>query len=915
MEYRLLGPVEVEREGRVLPLGGPKQRAVLAILLMRRGSSIPSDVLIDELWGESAPATARNALQGYVFQLRKVLEPDVGRGQGHRILVSDGAGYRIDTQPDELDVQRFERLTGEGRKLVQTSPAAAAARFDEALALWRGPPLADLVFEQFAQAEAHRLDELRLATQEDRIDALLAAGRHGEVVGEIEALIESNPLRERLRRQLLLALYRCDRQSDALAAYAGARDELVEQLGIEPGPELRELHVAILNQDPALAAPQPPATAALRSPPRPATQIHGREATIAEVVELLRRYRLVTLVGPGGIGKTRLALAIAEAAKSDFPEGVAWVALEAVDEAALVLPEVADAAGASGDLAAELAGRRILLVLDNVEQVLDCASALADLLAHTSDLRMLATSREPLDIGAERRFQVPLLEREAAIELFADRADAVGTAIGDEAGAVAAICDRLECLPLAVELAAARTAAFSAPELLSLLDARPGVLDGTRRDAPDRHHTLRATIDWSYELLGESERALFRQLSVFAGGCTLTSAQAVLAASAEAAESLVLKSLLRSEDGRLRMLATIRDDALERLEQADEADLYREAHARHYLEVTTEADEQLVGPDQAEALARLAQEQDNIRAALSWAGGANADLLAELVAAAAWFWFMRGQLEEGGRWLEDALSAGVGDPALRATLSMRAGAIADARGEYDRAEAHYRSALELRRAGRDLPGAVSALNNLGALAYARADLPAALAWYEQGLALARDIDDQLGVAIALGNMGIVAVAQGDCAAAVGLLEQSIALGEQLGHQYVLAVSRQALGSAHLGLGNLDQASAHLMWALSMHRKLEELIGIAPTLEELAGLAVALGAGEDAAARLGAASAIRESMGTPLPAVEESRHARTVAAARALVGDERYEELYRDGLATDPGAAVEAALATTPSPAG
>ncbi len=909
MEYRLLGPIEVEREVRVLPLGGPKQRAVLAILLLERGSTVPSDVLIDQLWGESAPQTARNALQGYVFQLRRILEPDVRRGGPHEILLSDGAGYRIEIAPDELDVDRFERLTEEGRTLLRTSPAAATARFEEALALWRGPPLADLAFEPFAQAEVHRLDELRLATQEGRLDALLAAGRHAELVGEIEALVASNPFRERLRSQLLLALYRCGRQSDALAAYASARDELVERLGIEPGPELRDLHVAILNHDPALAPPPTREPVRLRSTPRPPTRIVGRAGAVEEVTELLRRYRLVTLLGPGGVGKTRLSLAVAERAAGDFPDGVAWVALEAIRDSALIPAEIAAAAGVTGDLADELAGRRILLVLDNLEQVLDCADSLADLLAHTSEVRVLVTSREPLDVGAERRYHVPLLEPAAAIELFNDRADAVGATVGEDQEAVAGICDRLEGLPLAVELAAARTAAFSAPELFSRLEAQPGILDSSRRDVPDRHRTLQATIGWSYELLDQSERALFRQLSVFAGGCTLASGEAVVAAAgAEAIESLVAKSLLRAEDGRFRMLATIRDDAQERLEQADEAQVFRERHAKHYLEVATEADEQLVGPEQAEALERLAQEQDNIRAALTWADSANAELLAELVAAAAWFWFMRGQLDEGSRWLEDALESDAGEPALRATLSMRAGAIADARGDYGRAEAHYRDALELRRSGADLPGAVGALNNLGALAYSQADYAAARIWYEQGLALAREIDDELGIATALGNMGVAAVAQGDPAAAIGLLEDSIAVSEQLGHQYVQAVSRQALGSALLDLGDVTRATVQLSHALTIHQELKDLIGIAVTLEEFAGLAAANGEGEHAAARLGAASAIREAMSAPLHAVDEIRHARTVAAAKALIGNEKYEEQYRDGLVTQPAAAVEAALA-------
>ena len=378
MEYRLLGPVEVEREGRVLRLGGPKQRAVLAILLLREGESVPSDVLIDGLWGESAPVTARNALQGYVFQLRKVLEPTVERGGSHRILVSDGAGYRLQIEPRELDIRRFESLTVEARKLLASSPAAAATRFEEALALWRGPPLADLAFEPFAQADVHRLEELRLAAEEDRLDALLASGRHADLVGELEALVERHPLRERLRGQLLLALYRAGRQSDALEAYARARDDLIEQLGVEPGPDLRELQVAILNQDPSLAAPPRREPVGFRPPPRPPTRLVGREQAIEEVTMLLREHHVVTLLGPGGVGKTRLGLAVAERAAGDYSDGVGWVELENVRDSALVLPEIAAAAGLE-DVLADLDGRHVLLVLDNLEQVLGCSASLAEL--------------------------------------------------------------------------------------------------------------------------------------------------------------------------------------------------------------------------------------------------------------------------------------------------------------------------------------------------------------------------------------------------------------------------------------------------------------------------------------------------------------------------------------------------------
>ena len=356
------------------------------------------------------------------------------------------------------------------------------------------------------------------------------------------------------------------------------------------------------------------------------------------------------------------------------------------------------------------------------------------------------------------------------------------------------------------------------------------------------------------------------------------------------------------------MLATIREFAQGRLEETGDASEVRARHARHYLDLARVADEELTGPDHADAFARLAQEQDNIRAALTWAVASDSELALELAAAVGWFWFVRGQLDEGTLWLEAALAADAGSPATRATVSMRAGAIADARGDYGRAEAHYRVALQLRRDGGDLAGAVGALNNLGALAHSQADHDASLSWYEQGLALAREIGDDLGTATALGNMGIVAVANDEPARAVELLEESIALSEPAGQHYVLAISRQALGSALLELGDTGLAATHLLHALTMHQELEDLLGIAVTLEELAAFAAAVGDGQRAAAQLGAATAIRNRLGAPVAAVDEGRRSRTESIARDLVGSEQYDESYRDGLTTEPDVAVEAALA-------
>ena len=437
----------------------------------------------------------------------------------------------------------------------------------------------------------HRLEELRLAAEEDRFDALLASGRHAELVGELEVFVERHPLRERLRGQLLLALYRAGRQSDALEVYARARDELVEQLGVEPGPDLRELQVAILNQEPSLAAPSMREPIGFQPPPRPPTRLVGREQAIEEVTMLLREHHVVTLLGPGGVGKTRLGLAVAERAAGDYSDGVGWVELENVRESALVLPEISAAAGLD-DVLVDLDGRHVLLVLDNLEQVLGCSASLAELVNRAPEVRLLVTSREPLDIAAERRYPVPLLERVNAVELIRARAEALDVALVGSEDTVAGICRRLDGLPLALELAAARLKLLSPEELLVRLQRSLELLAGGARDLPERQRTMRSTIAWSDELLSVAEWTFFHRISVFSGGCTLEAADAVCNPGNELGDTLTLSetlldaSLVQAQaatdgDTRLQLLQTIGEYAAESLAADGEYELAMNRHGEH----------------------------------------------------------------------------------------------------------------------------------------------------------------------------------------------------------------------------------------------------------------------------------------------------------------------------------------------
>ena len=542
LELRLLGPVQAARADRDVPLGGPKQRAVLALLLLEAGRVVPAGRLVEELWRGSAPPGAAKTLRSYVSRLRALLGPDAA-------LVARGGGYVITIDPKCLDARRFEQLAVAGQAALGRDEAAAAAgRFREALALWRGQALADVCEVEPLALEAARLEELRLAATEGRIEADLALGRHGELAGELESLVAQYPLRERLWRLLVLALYRGERQADALAAYRRARAMLAADLGLEPGEELRQLEQQVLRQN--VPAPPPPRLHNLLAP---LTSFLGREQEQAALEQLLGQARLITLTGAAGVGKTRLAVEAAARVVARFGQGV-WLAdLAAITSPGLVAVRVMEALGVRQDgdvpvieaLRYRLRAAELLLVLDNCEHLLDaCAELAAALLGSSPGLRVLATSREPLGVAGEITYPVPPLALppdpadsvttawSPAVRLFLDRATTArggGPARAGDAPVQAAgrICRALDGLPLAIELAAARMSTLSAAEIETHLTDRFAFL-AYRRQVPDpRHQALQAAIDWSYQLLSAEERRVVGELSAFAGDFGLAQAAEV----------------------------------------------------------------------------------------------------------------------------------------------------------------------------------------------------------------------------------------------------------------------------------------------------------------------------------------------------------------------------------------------------
>jgi predicted ATPase/DNA-binding SARP family transcriptional activator len=699
LELRILGPVQAVREGRDVPLGGPKQRAVLALLLMDAGRAVLAGQLAEALWQGSPPSGAAKTLRSYISRLRAVLAPEIA-------VAARGGGYALITEPDEVDAVRFEQLVGAGQAALGLGEAApAAGRFAEALALWHGRALADVTDVEPLALEAARLEELRLVAVEGRAEASIELGLHGEVIGELERLVAEYPVRERLWRLLMLALYRAERQADALAAYRRARVMLAEELGLEPGKELRELAQAVLRQE-VPAAPRQER----HGLPVPLTSFVGREEELAELGQLLAPARLVTLTGAGGAGKTRLAVELAARAGERFPDGV-WLAdLAGVTDPVLVPSRVMEALGVrqTGDLPViealryRLRSAELLLVLDNCEHLLDaCARLAEDLLGSSPGLRVLATSREALGVPGEAVFMVPPLGVPAesadeadfalspAVRLFVDRASAARAA-GDvataPAGAVGRICRALDGLPLAIELAAARTSALSVAEIEQHLADKFRFL-ARRRPVPGaRHQALKAAIDWSYQLLPTPERSFLRALSVFAGGFGLPAAAQVCGAGDEAealdlVDSLISKSLVIAEISaagtRYRLLETIREYAAGQLAEEGEADGVRLRHVIVYLDLA----------ERGRDLAVLSAEHDNFRAALEWSLSRDSEIGPRLAAALGDFWLARGFQQEGQSWLERALAAAPSGGPLRADLLRLLGMVLYAAGDLERASA------------------------------------------------------------------------------------------------------------------------------------------------------------------------------------------------------------------------------------
>jgi predicted ATPase/DNA-binding SARP family transcriptional activator len=849
----VLGPLQVRRDedGEVVDVGSPRHREVLAALVVDAGRVVSTDSLLERVWGDVGRGASTSNLHAVISRLRgRVAHADLGVG-----IHTVSPGYRLDAG-DAVDAVRFQQLLADARTAYDAGDVAGArAGLDAALALWRGPAYADIRLP-FAEVEAARLDGQRLAAWELSIEVDLDLGSLGPALDRLPALVAEQPLREAFRRQQMLALYRSGRQAEALEVYAGLRELLAEELGIDPGPELQELHQRMLEQDRGLQGTVPSSTRATQVAPAapgpaaplwhsevvvPADELVGRARDVERLRDLLAgsTQRLVTVTGVGGVGKTRLAYAVAEASRDAFPDGVVLVSLAPVGDPDLVLPAIGRAVGLTAvegldpldAVAAHLRARRVLVVLDNLEHLLDAAPAVARLVALCPRLSVLVTSRTTLRVRGELHHQLaPLalpgeaetdpavIAGSAAVELFVDRARGVQPGLvldTTTAEAVAGICRRLAGIPLAIELAAARANLMPPAAILERLDR---VMAGAgARDLPARQRTMRAAIDWSHRLLEPDQQALLRRLAVFSGGFTLDAVEAVMPERSGApdalglleelvAHSLVVRDTDQPGTVRFRLLEPVAQFAADLLEGEEER-AARDAHLHHFLRLAEETEPSYRGAGTIEALAVTQREHANLVAAVEWALASGQGDLAGRMTWAMWlFWWLRGHLLEGRR-----LTQGVLDQEVSGPVRVRAHAV------------H------------------------AAMTFAQGDTALARHWC-MGVVLARRIGDLEGEAHNLAGEGLIALAEGHLDEAEVRFVEAVRLTEEcgLGGEWLWTLAHVWQATVRLLLGFPEHAEPLLAAALAAARRREDPLAIYITL--FTSVQVATTAGDLATAR-------------------------------------------------------------------
>ena len=935
VQFGILGPLQVRAGDNVLEVRRGRPRTLLTALVLRAGETVSAGTLMELLWGDEPPRNPANALQIQVSYLRKVLAPCGGA----RVLVTRPGGYALDVAPEQVDATRFERMVRQASRLaVQGGLAGASARvdtLDAALALWRGEALSDVAGEEFALGDIARLDELRWAAVEGRNDLLLSLGRHHEVLAELGRLVFAHPLRERFHEQLMLALYRSGRQADALRAYEQARDILVNELGVDPGPGLQRLERQVLAQDRALEWSPPQGEEAVATAPStmsslpglaapalpiPVTDLVGREAETARVRDLLRRSRVVTLTGPGGTGKSRLALEVARAESADIQ--VWYVDLGTAASPELVPLTVAAALGVATSpeedareaVSLALSLQDGLLLLDTCEHVIvGAAELVARVLARGAEVRVLATSRTPLRLTAEMAWPVPPLalsppgartaEEVAsfpAVRLFLERAS--GKRLGftltdDNAGDVAAICHGLDGLPLAIELAAARADVLTPAAIRARLENRFEFLVDGGRDLAARQQTLRSAIDWSFDLLEDDQRRFFARLAVFAGSFGLDAAISVAGDGFRDPLGL-LASLVRQSmvvvvgDDRYRLLDTLRAYAAGLVEgppgpAAEDAVAIRRRHAEYYATRAEVADSRIRGPGQAASLSDLRTDLPNFRTALQWSlGCGQGQLAARLTGALAWFWTLSGMLDEAVQYHDRAMAVPDLPVLVRAKVLWGGGLLAASLGHLERARALGAESVRLAREAGDAAAIGAALNTLAVAQWALGECEAAVVSHAEAIRHFGVAGHDWGRAVCTVLRTRTALDTGE-PGADRMAREALALARACGDQHVVGIALEQIARAELASGRPDAAAAAAAEALAAQESIGYTEGTIAALHLLGASRLASGRHAEArelhlralalASRIGHAAAVCE-------AVEE--------LARIAVAERSSEEALR-----------------------
>ncbi|MEV0667415.1 BTAD domain-containing putative transcriptional regulator [Actinomadura luteofluorescens] len=931
-EFGILGPLNVTRDGVPVPIRAERQRCLLAALLIETDQVASVGALAGRLWGENPPPGARNAVQNYVLRLRRTLGPDV--------VVTDRHGYALNAAPDALDARRFDSLVRQGRTLMSGGEhERAAAVLGEALGLWRGEALADLPAERYRDVVA-ALHERRLAAQELWIDSVIGCGRPTDALAELGRLTERHPLRERFWAQQMLALFHSGRQGEALECYRQVTRLLADELGIDPGGELQALHRRMLAADPQIAVVRPPTAGGSGNLPSETTSFIGREEELAETRRLLGVSRLVTLTGVGGVGKTRLALRAARKVSASFPEGV-WLAdLAALADATLVARAVADALeirdqsvrSTVDSMADHLRDRRLLLVLDNCEHLVEAVAPLVQrLLCAAPSLRVLATSRERLAVPGEHVFLVSGLALHhgvdggacEAVRLLGDRAQACAAPVRDSDSAFE-LCRRLDGIPLAIELAAGRLASLTVEEILDRLDDRFQLLAARRAPAANRsRQTLRGVMEWSYHLCTPAERLLWTRLSIFAGGLDLKAAEAVCVGDGidgadmlDLITGLVHKSVVAVDrDGRAaryRLLETIRQYGRDRLRARGDDTEYRVRHLDHYHALARSAAADWCGPREVQWLDRLRAELPNLRAALGFCltrtdrAASGAEIAVDLTRARSWFF--SSTLGEARHWLE-SLAARLGPEVCETTITVTAmkAFIATFQGDQETAGAFLE---ELRSAGPSWSQAPSVAYVEGVHAFLAHGDPACidlLARAREGFRVAGHTGD---AHMATMFWALAAAFLGHQSIAVSARDAYVADAKASGAEWACTWAQWCTGLTELLHGDPGSAISPLSDALVRQRAMDDRWGPAWALETLAWTASALAHHHHAVQLLGAAHRQRQLTGAALAGLKplHLHHTRAKNRVRQHLQAQAFTEAWQSGANAEDSVALALGIA-------